>query len=227
MTNTDTTHTDDFEDSQPRSAEELARDVRALHGDVPSMAAATELLGRMRAALAKTDPTTIAFFAMQRYEGRVVDGIAALGEEFGEIFADMAFISERLAEAVAEDRTRTEPLVNEAARRVLRGEGRLTEIANQIRAAKMPDPYQVRQRFERAGLSFSEIETMTAKGDAELAEHVVALEAERAALEAELEIMRAYLKTRDESILPEGFAPTPPAGNVMPPVHPLIAAAGA
>ena len=224
MTNTDTTHTDDFEDSQPRSSEELARDVRALNGDVPSMAAATELLDRMRAALAKTDPTTIAFFAMQRYEGRVVDGIAALGEEFGEIFADMAFISERLAEAVAEDRTRTEPLVNEAARRMLRGEGRLKDIANQLKAAKMPDPYHVRQRFERAGLSFAEIEALTAKGDAELAEHVAALDAERASLEAELETLRAYLKTRDESLLPDGFAPTPDAGKVMPPVHPLVAA---
>ncbi len=227
MTNTDTTHTDDFEDSQPRSSEELARDVRALHGDVPSMAAATELLDRMRAALAKTDPTTIAFFAMQRYEGRVVDGIAALGEEFGEIFADMAFISERLAEAVAEDRTRTDPIVFEASRRVLSGEGRLTEIANQIKAAQAPDPYQVRQRFERAGLSFPEIEALTAKGDSELAEHVAALKGERATLEAELEIMRAYLKTRDESLLPEGFSPTPDAGKVMPPVHPLVAAEGA
>lgn len=235
--NTHTTHTthttdtdepnDGYHEEQTISPAELASYTRALQADVPSMAAATALLNRMRADLAATDPTTIALFAAQRFDGRVVDAIAALSEDMGEIFEELAFISKRLDETVAEDRTRTEPLVNEAARRVLRGEGRLTEIANQIKAAQAPDPYQVRQRFERAGLSFPEIEALTAKGDAELAEHVAALEAERVTLEAELEIMRAYLKTRDESILPEGFAPTPDAGKVMPPVHPLIAAAGA
>jgi len=230
MTTTDTTRSDDFDDTdEPRtiSPAELASYTRELRADVPSMAAATALLNRMRADLAATDPTTIALFAAQRFDGRVVDAIAALGAEMGEIFEELAFISKRLDEAVAEERTRTEPLVFEAANRVLRGEGRLKDIGNQIKAAKMPDPYQIRQRFERAGLSFAEIEALTSKGDAELAEHVAALEAERASLEAELEIMRTYLKTRDGSLLPEGFAPTPPAGQVMPPVHPLIAAAGA
>lgn len=225
--NTDTTHTDELDDTdEPRtlSPAELVSYTRTLQADVPSMAAAEKLLARMRADLAATDATTIAFFATQRFEGRVVDAIAALGEEMGEIFQDLSFISEKIAETIAEERTRTEPLVNEAARRVLRGEGRLKDIANQLKAAKMPDPYHVRQRFERAGLSFAEIEALTAKGDAELAEHVAALDAERASLEAELETLRAYLKTRDESLLPDGFAPTPDAGKVMPPVHPLVAA---
>jgi len=229
-TSTDTTHADDTTDTEeprPLSAAELVSYTRELQADVPSMTAAEKLLARMRADLAATDATTIAFFATQRFEGRVVDAIAALGEEMGEIFEDLSFISEKIADTIENERARTEPLVFEAARRVLSGEGRLKEIANQIKAAQAPDPYQHRQRFERAGLSFPEIEALTAKGDSELAEHVAALKGERATLEAELEIMRAYLKTRDESLLPEGFSPTPDAGKVMPPVHPLVAAEGA
>ncbi|MBP8265213.1 MAG: hypothetical protein KAX47_01580 [Zoogloea sp.] len=227
MTTTDTTRSDDFDDTdEPRtiSPAELASYVRELQADVPSMAAATALLNRMRADLAATDPTTIALFAAQRFEGRVVDAIAALSGDMGEIFEELAFISKRLDEAIAEDRIRTEPLVHEAARRVLRGGDRLAEIASQLKFVKTPDPYDTLQRFQRAGLSSAEIATLEAQGEAARAEQIAALEAERASLEAVLEIMRAYLKTRDESILPEGFAPTPPAGKVMPPVHPLVAA---
>jgi len=197
---TDTTNANEY------TPAEIAADARALRADPASMAAAEALLSRLRANLADISPVSICFLAIQRHPGRVVDALATLAEEFGQLFANLAFISEKVKEAEAAERTRLAPLLAEAAQRVLEGTARLENIPGEIAyVATIP---------ESAGLSAAEITGLTKKLADDNAQRSADLRDEQARLAAEVETLGTFLRTRDASALPEDFSPRPPVGGI-------------
>ncbi len=197
---TDTTNANEY------TPAEIAADARALRADPASMAAAEALLSRLRANLADISPVSICFLAIQRHPGRVVDALATLAEEFGQLFANLAFISEKVKEAEAAERTRLAPLLAEAAQRVLEGTARLENIPGEIAyVATIP---------ESAGLSAAEITGLTKKLADDNAQRSADLRDEQARLAAEVETLGTFLRTRDASALPEDFAPRPPVVGI-------------
>lgn len=201
------------EDHNEYSQEELAADARTLRADPASMAAADALLSRLRANLADISPVSICFLAVQRHPGRVVDALATLNEEFGELFANLAFISEKVKEAEAAERTRLAPLLAEAGQRVLEGTARLENIPAELAYAE-GIPESARAKYEAAGLSAAEITGLTSKLVADNAQRAASLKEEQARLADEVETLGEFLRSRDESMLPEGFAPRSPVPGV-------------
>lgn len=203
-TDTRTTETDEY------TPADLAADVRILLGDPASMAAAEAVLSRLRASLTDISPVTVAFLAVQRHPGRVVDAIAVLDEEFVEVFAEMAFIAGRVKEVEAAERKRLAPLIAEAGRRVLDGTARLENIPSEV-AYVESIAGAARVKYETAGLSATEIEGLISKLASDNAQRAADLKEEQTRLAAEIETLGAFLRTRDESALPDGFAPRSPA----------------
>ncbi len=190
------------------SPADLAADARTLRADPASMAAADALLSRLRTNLTDIGPVAICFLAAQRHPGRVVDALAMLAEEFGELFANLAFISEKVQEAEAAERERLAPLVTEAGRRVLEGTERLANLPAEI-AYVAGIAGAARAKYETAGLSAAEITGLTKKLADENAQRSADLRDEQARLAAEVETLGTFLRTRDASALPEDFAPRP------------------
>jgi hypothetical protein len=205
-----TTDTSTTVESSEYTQEELAADARTLRADPASMTAAEALLARLRANLADISPVSICFLATQRHPGRVVDALATLNEEFGELFANLAFISEKVEEAEAAERTRLAPLIAEAGRRVLDGTTRLENIPSEV-AYVESIAGAARVKYETAGLSATEIEGLISKLASDNAQRAADLKEEQTRLAAEIETLGAFLRTRDESALPDGFAPRSPA----------------
>ena len=205
--------TDDTDESSEYTPADLAADVRILRSDPASMTAAEGLLTRLRANLADISPVSICFLATQRHPGRVVDALATLNEEFGELFANLAFISEKVEEAEAAERTRLAPLIAEAGRRVLDGTTRLENIPSEV-AYVESIAGAARVKYETAGLSATEIEGLISKLASDNAQRAADLKEEQTRLAAELDTLGAFLRTRDESVLPEGFAPRPPVVGI-------------
>lgn len=204
---------DDTDDTVEYTPAELAADVRTLLGDPASMAAAEALLSRLRNSLADISPVTIALLAVQRNPGRVVDAIAILDANFVDVFAAMAETSLEIAEAEAAERTRLAPLLAEAAQRVLEGTARLENIPAEL-AYVASIPEAARAKYESAGLSAAEIAGLTQKIAADNAQRAAELQDEQSRLAAEIEILGEFLRTRDESALPEDFAPRPPVVGI-------------
>ncbi len=201
--------TDDTDESSEYTQEDIAADARTLRSDPASMDAAGALLTRLRANLADISPVSICFLATQRHPGRVVDALATLNEEFGELFANLAFISEKVEEAEAAERTRLAPLIAEAGRRVLDGTTRLENIPSEV-AYVESIAGAARAKYETAGLSAAEITGLTKKLADENAQRAASLKEEQVRLATELDTLGAFLRTRDESALPDGFAPRSP-----------------
>jgi len=204
---------DDTDDTVEYTPAELAADVRTLLGDPASMAAAEALLSRLRNSLADISPVTIALLAVQRNPGRVVDAIAILDANFVDVFAAMAETSLEIAEAEAAERTRLAPLLAEAAQRVLEGTARLENIPAEL-AYVASIPEAARAKYESAGLSAAEIAGLTQKLTDDNAQRAAELQDEQSRLAAEIEILGEFLRTRDESALPEDFAPRSPVHGV-------------
>lgn len=204
---TDTSTADEY------TPADLAADVRTLRGDPASMEAAEALLSRLRNSLADISPVTIALLAVQRNPGRVVDAIALLDADFVEVFAHMAETSFEIAEAEAAERTRLAPLLAEAAQRVLEGTARLENIPAEL-AYVASIPEAARAKYESAGLSAAEIAGLTQKLTDDNAQRAADLKEEQARLAAEIETLGEFLRTRDESALPEDFAPRQPVPGV-------------
>lgn len=200
--------TDDTDESSEYTQEDIAADARTLRSDPASMDAAGALLTRLRANLADISPVSICFLATQRHPGRVVDALATLNEEFGELFANLAFISEKVEEAEAAERTRLAPLLTEAAQLVLEGTARLANIPAEL-AYVATIPEAARAKYEAAGLSAVEIDGLTQKIAADNAQRAADLRDEQARLAADVETLGTFLHTHDESALPEGFAARP------------------
>ncbi len=196
------------EEGNEYTQEDLAADARTLRADPASMAAADALLCRLRANLADIGPVAICFLATQRHPGRVVDALAILDEEFGELFANLAFISEKVREAETAERERLAPLLTEAAQRVLEDTARLENIPAEL-AYVVAIPESTRAKYEAAGLSAAEIAGLISKLADDNAKRAADLKEEQDRLTAELDTLGAFLRTRDESALPEGFAPRP------------------
>lgn len=195
------------------SPADLAADARTLRADPASMAAADALLSRLRANLADISPISICFLAVQRHPGRLLDALAILDDEFGELFANLAFISEKVKEAEAAERTRLAPLLAEAGQRVIEGTARLENIPAELAyAAGIPE--SARAKYEAAGLSAAEITGLTSKLVADNAQRAAELQDEQARLADEVETLGEFLRSRDESMLPEGFAPRPPVVGI-------------
>jgi hypothetical protein len=205
--------TDDTDESSEYTPADLAADVRILQGDPASMEAAEALLSRLRNSLADISPVTIALLAVQRNPGRVVDAIALLDADFVEVFANMAETSDEIKEAEAAERTRLAPLLAEAARRVLEGTARLENIPAEL-AYVASIPETARAKYESAGLSAAEVDGLAAKITDENAQRAASLKEEQARLAAEVETLGTFLRTRDASVLPEGFAPRPPVVGI-------------
>ena len=203
-----TTDTSTNDESSEYTPADLAADVRILQGDPASMEAAEALLRRLRDSLADISPVTIALLAVQRNPGRVVDAIALLDADFVEVFANMAETSDEIKEAEAAERTRLAPLLAEAARRVLEGTARLENIPAEL-AYVASIPETARAKYESAGLSAAEITGLTKKLADENAQRAASLKEEQVRLASELDTLGAFLRTRDESALPDGFAPRP------------------
>ncbi len=216
-TDTRTTETDEY------TPADLAADVRILLGDPASMAAAEAVLSRLRASLTDISPVTVAFLAVQRHPGRVVDAIAVLDEEFVEVFAEMAFIAGRVKEVEAAERARLAPLLTEAAQLVLEGTARLANIPAEL-AYVATIPEAARAKYEAAGLSAVEIDGLTQKIAADNAQRAADLRDEQARLADEVETLGEFLRTRDESALPEDFAPRPPVVGIT--YRPVVAQRG-
>lgn len=193
--------------------EELAADVRILQGDPASMEAAEALLRRLRNSLADISPVTIALLAVQRNPGRVVDAIALLDEDFVEVFASMAETSNEIKAAEAAERARLAPLLAEAGRRVLECTARLESIPAEI-AYVAGIAGAARAKYEAAGLSAAEIAGLTQKIAADNAQRAAELQDEQSRLADEVETLGEFLRSRDESVLPEGFAPRPPVVGI-------------
>ncbi len=206
--------TDDTDESSEYTQEELAADVRILRGDPASMEAAEALLSRLRNSLANISPVTIALLAVRRNPGRVVDAIAILDADFVDVFANMAETSDEIKEAEAAERTRLAPLLAEAAQRVLEGTARLENIPGEI-AYVTGIAGAARAKYETAGLSAAEITGLTSKLVADNAQRAADLKEEQARLAAEVETLGEFLRSRDESVLPEGFAPRTAAPGVV------------
>lgn len=204
---------DDTDDTVEYTPAELAADVRTLLGDPASIAAAEALLSRLRNSLADISPVTIALLAVQRNPGRVVDAIAILDANFVDVFAAMAETSLEIAEAEAAERTRLAPLLAEAAQRVLEGTARLENIPAEL-AYVASIPEAARAKYESAGLSAAEIAGLTQKLTDDNAQRAAELQDEQSRLAAEIEILGEFLRTRDESALPEDFAPRSPVHGV-------------
>jgi hypothetical protein len=198
----DTTNTNDY------TPAEIAADARALRADPASMAAAEALLTRLRTNLADIGPVAICFLAVQRHPGRVVDALAILADEFGELFANLAFISDKVKEAESAERARLAPLLTEAAQRVLEGTARLENIPAEL-AYVAGIAGATRAKYEAAGLSAAEITGLTKKLADDNAQRSADLRDEQARLAAEVETLGTFLRTRDASALPEDFAPRP------------------
>jgi len=209
-----TTDTSTNDESSEYTPADLAADVRILQGDPASMEAAEALLSRLRNSLADISPVTIALLAVQRNPGRVVDAIAILDANFVEVFAHMAETSFEIAEAEAAERTRLAPLLAEAAQRVLEGTARLENIPGEI-AYVATIPEAARAKYESAGLSAAEIAGLTKKLGDENAQRAASLKEEQARLADEVETLGEFLRSRDESVLPEGFAPRSPVPGVV------------
>ncbi len=205
--------TDDTDESSEYTQEELAADVRILRGDPASMEAAEALLSRLRNSLANISPVTIALLAVRRNPGRVVDAIAILDADFVDVFANMAETSDEIKEAEAAERTRLASLLAEAAQRVLEGTARLENIPGEI-AYVRGIAEAARKKYESAGLSATEIEGLISKLASDNAQRAADLKEEQTRLAAELDTLGAFLRTRDESVLPEGFAPRPPVVGI-------------
>ncbi|TYC61333.1 hypothetical protein ETQ85_04570 [Zoogloea oleivorans] len=216
-TDTRTAETDEY------TPADLAADVRILLGDPASMAAAEAVLSRLRASLTDISPVTVAFLAVQRHPGRVVDAIAVLDAEFVEVFAEMAFIAGRVKEVEAAERKRLAPLIAEAGRRVLDGTARLENIPSEV-AYVESIAGAARVKYETAGLSAAEITGLTKKLADENAQRAASLKEEQARLAAEVETLGEFLRTRDESALPEDFAPRPPVVGIT--YRPVVAQRG-
>ncbi len=194
-------------------AAEIATDARTLRSDPASMTAAEALLARLRANLADISPVSICFLATQRHPGRVVDALAILDEEFGELFANLAFISEKVKEAEAAERTRLAPLLAEAGRRVLEGTTRLENLPSEVSYVESIAG-AARAKYEAAGLSAAEIAGLTQKLTDDNAQRAADLKEEQTRLASELDTLGAFLRTRDASALPEDFAPRPPVVGI-------------
>ncbi len=205
--------TDDTDESSEYTPADLAADVRILRSDPASMTAAEGLLTRLRANLADISPVSICFLATQRHPGRVVDALATLNEEFGELFANLAFISDKVEEAESAERKRLAPLIAEAGRRVLEGTTRLANIPSEITYIESVVG-AARVKYETAGLSAAEIAGLTQKLTDENAQRSADLREEQTRLAAEVETLGEFLRTRDESALPEDFAPRPAVHGV-------------
>lgn len=205
--------TDDTDESSEYTPADLAADARVLRSDPASMTAAEALLTRLRANLADISPVSICFLATQRHPGRVVDALATLHEEFGELFANLAFISDKVKEAEAAERTRLAPLIAEAGRCVLDGTARLENIPSEV-AYVESIAGAARVKYETAGLSAAEITGLTKKLADENAQRSADLRDEQSRLAAEVEALGEFLRTHDESALPEDFAPRQPVPGV-------------
>ena len=192
---------------------DLAEDVRLLQGDAASMAAAEAVLSRLRAAMADITPVAVAFLAVRRDPGRVVDAIAVLDEEFVAIFADLALVSAKFKEIETAERVRLAPLLAEAAQRVLEGTARLENIPAEL-AYVAGIAGATRAKYEAAGLSAAEITGLTSKLVADSDQRTADLKEEQTRLASELETLGAFLRTRDASALPEDFAPRQPVPSV-------------
>ena len=208
-----TTDTSTNDESSEYTPADLAADVRILQGDPASMEAAGALLSRLRNSLADISPVTIALLAVQRNPGRVVDAIAILDADFVEVFASMAETSNEIKAAEAAERARLAPLLTEAGRRVLECTARLESIPAEI-AYVTGIAGAARAKYETAGLSAAEITGLTKKLGDENAQRAASLKEEQARLAAEVETLGTFLRTRDASVLPEGFAPRPPVVGI-------------
>jgi len=181
----------------------LLQSVRALQGDAPSVATATELLASLRRDVASITPEALAMFAIRRSPRRGANAVAALGEQLGKSFHDLVDLAAKIAKASAEERVRLGPLIHEASVRHMHNETRIADTPRMIESARGV-PEISRKPLRAAGYSKEQVLEMVPDTDVS---HLVA---EAARLTAENAALRAFLDTHDESCLPVGFVVTPP-----------------
>lgn len=185
--------------------------------DAETRAEAAALLRDLQAAVLKISPETLIATAMMG-EPEGEDAMDALRREILAPFKRMALIE---AEIIAAEKE-LQPLVIEAAQRVLEKSGELESIQRSLlglrreqRAGREPSGQKL--KWMQAGLSSAEIGRLIDGSRADRQGEIDALEKDEARLAAEIEQLGQFQKTMDTSLLPSGFEIREPSPAISAP----------
>lgn len=145
---------------------------------------------------------TVGFAALaikRRPDLSIQAAFEALMSEVAELIAEMEALGALAVADLDKEEKRLAPVVAAAAHRGLSIVGDISNIDARINSSQRNDA-EKRERLRKAGLTGAELERVSAATDNS------ALLAQRAALLAENEALQAFLSSRDEQDLPEGFA---------------------
>ncbi|WP_295393214.1 hypothetical protein [uncultured Thiodictyon sp.] len=143
---------------------------------------------------------TIAALAQHRAPGASLpDALRQMADAINSATMDLARFQAATAATLKADSDRLAPLVSKATRRVLAAAKRTEDIGRIIRMAAGSPPELKRAKLRAAGVTGADLDALAKPFDP------VPLEAESAALVAEVARLEDFLRTRDDSLLPAGF----------------------
>lgn len=179
----------------PEQLREFARD--------PEAAASVDRIRRRLVGQVKllTDDVILAVALARAPDSTPAAATAALETAIDGILNVVVTAGALIAEVKASNTRALAPLVGEAARRVLDGHRRMEEITSILERQSADTAANAkRATLKAAGVSGDDLERLAAKPD------LGPLRNERDALQAAIEPLERFLKSRDTSHLPTGFA---------------------
>lgn len=177
---------------------------------------AAALKAEILAAAASITAEGLAMIAADTAESNGTDYAAALEDLRGELLAPLAMIAElsqQLEAAIKADAESLQPMLHAAAVREMEIEKRLGEIP---RAVSMSEAItkDAQKRYIASGLTHDEALRLTQPKREEADSSIQALQAEEAALRAELEPLKRFTSSRKRANIPEGFEIPAPVEKV-------------
>lgn len=177
-----------------------ANDLLEFRNDSEAVKAAQSVIQGLRELAYIVTPMTIATIARQHFPGEPLQiAIAKLEIEVQQAHAEAVKHAAQFKSVSDSERDRLAPAMSSAVRRTFAIGERVEQIAYAIVWAKQDNETR-RAKMQEARMSDAEIESL-----APAVVDVSGLLAERECLNAELNILNAFLTTGDESCLPDGF----------------------
>ncbi|WP_374240569.1 hypothetical protein [Zoogloea sp.] len=181
-----------------------------------TLAASTAVLAEIKATCAKISPEALCFVAADasvEHEKIFADALAELRDEVLAPLAMLAHLSTELAASFAAAEEALRPTMYAVAVRRLAIDKRLAEIPHSV-ALKKSAVESAHARYIAAGLRNDEVERLIQPQRDQAEAGIEALDAEEAALRAELDALKRFHTTHNPNDLPEGFEIPAPVETV-------------
>ena len=172
---------------------------REFSQDRAAVRLADRILRDLERAIRKANQLTVAAVALHRAPGLpITDALRALAGEVDAMVAALERFQATTATTLKADQDRLAPLMSAAVRRSFAAVRRIEQIDAQVRSGEQR-AQDKREKLRAAGVTGADLDALSKPFDP------APLEAERAALAAEIELLERFLRTKDESILPADF----------------------